>query len=241
VQIVSLCCLDRRRGRRNSVKRLVFKEDVYDAVVCLNGDIPDIDVFESYASLPLIATDGAAAQLLDIGVGADFIVGDLDSVPISILDAVRGTTEIIPDPDQDSTDFEKALRFASTQLWGRLLIVGVHGKEMEHTLNNWSVLMRNAQMMTLSAYERGRVAIPVFNSFMFESTPDELLSLIPQPSARITTSGFVWPLTDEMLTLGVREGARNRSVEGPVSVELHEGSLLFFCDARLPLSPVLEA
>ena len=218
---------------------LKFIDDGFDAVVCLNGDIPSIEVFDAYASYPLIAADGAAVGLNAIGVGAEYIVGDLDSIPSDVLETFRGTSEIVVDIDQEVNDFEKALRFAASQLWSRVLVLGMHGGEMEHTLNNWSVLMRFARTMQVTSYEKGRVAIPVFDSFVFEPNEDELISLIPQPQARVTTSGLVWPLNNEDLTLGMREGARNRSSGGTVSVTIHEGSLLFFCDARLPRTPVL--
>ncbi|MBI2794597.1 MAG: thiamine diphosphokinase [Ignavibacteria bacterium] len=211
-----------------------------DAVVCLNGVIPDVEVFSAFASMPLIAADGAIVPISELGISAEFIVGDLDSVPQELLAEVKGISEIIHDPDQNSNDFEKALRFASAQLWNRLMVVGMHGGDLEHTLNNWSVLMRYAQSMEIIVHEMNRVAIPIFSSFTFSPNENEILSLVPQPHARISTRGLVWNLNDEELSLGTRTSARNRSHADVVEVTLHEGSLLFFCDARLPLTPIID-
>jgi thiamine pyrophosphokinase len=223
----------------DSKRLLHFTTDVVDAVVCLNGVIPDVHVFEAFASKPLIAADGAIVPITELGIRAEFIVGDLDSVPQELLTQVKGISEIVHVSDQDSNDFEKALRFASVQTWNRLMVVGMHGGDLEHTLNNWSVLMRYAQSMDITAHELSRVAIPIFSSFSFSPTENEILSLVPQPHARISTHGFVWNLNNEELSLGTRTGARNRADSDVVEVTLHEGSLLFFCDARLPRTPIM--
>jgi thiamine pyrophosphokinase len=216
---------------------LSFDRMEFDAVICLQGDLPSMEVFEHLASKPLIAADGAANVLVDIGIGPEFIVGDLDSVTQQTIDHLRGTTELIHETDQDSTDFEKALRFANSQLWHHVLVIGMHGGDLEHTLNNWSVLLRHARELSLTAFDRGRYAIPINTSFRYAAREDELLSLIPQPLAHLTTSGLVWNLSNEPLMLGTREGARNRAAATDVDIEIHSGSLLFFCDARLPYAP----
>ena len=217
---------------------LTFDESAFDAVICLNGELPPTSVFEVLADRPLIAADGAANLLVSAGIGPEFVVGDLDSVTPETLERLEGVTELIAESDQDTTDFEKSIRFAESQLWKNLLVVGMHGGDLEHTLNNWSVLMRHARELQITSFERDRYAIPVFESFQYTAAQDELLSLIPQPHATLTTSGLVWNLANEELQLGTREGGRNRAASEEVAIELHDGSLLFFCSARLPASPI---
>lgn len=216
---------------------LTFDATTFDAVICLNGDLPPTSVFEALVDRPLIAADGAANLLVAAGIGPEYVVGDLDSVTQETLERLDGLAELVPEEDQDTTDFEKSIRFAESQLWKNLLVVGMHGGDLEHTLNNWSVLMRHARDLQITAFERDRYAIPVFSSFTYDAAEDELLSLIPQPLATLTTSGLVWNLENESLELGTREGGRNRASERTVKVEVHDGSLLFFCSARLPWAP----
>ena len=211
----------------------------FDAIIALFGDVPPLSVFEQLAHVPLIAADGAASSLVNVDVFPEYVVGDLDSLDGDVLRALEGISEFVPDPDQNSNDFEKSLRFAAAQLWQRVLIVGMHGGDLEHTLNNWSVLKKFAPSMPLAVLDRERYIIPVSSSFTVAVQPNELVSLIPQPEARISTKGLQWELSDEVLALGVREGARNIAVDGKVEVVIHEGSLLFCCDARIPWSPNL--
>ena len=97
--------------------------------------------------------------------------------------------------------------------------------------------MRYGREMDLLAYDDNRVGIPLYSNTSYEAQPDELISLIPQPSVTLTTRGLVWELTNEALTLGVREGGRNRSSQTHVDLEVHDGAVFLFVDARLPLLP----
>lgn len=209
----------------------------FEAIICLNGDLPGREHFEHYPEVPLIAADGAAVALVQRGVVPEFVVGDLDSVDAATISVIDGVSEIIVEEDQDMNDFEKALRFAEGQLWKRLLIVGMHGGDLEHTLNNWSVFMRFGRSLHLTAFDRNRYGIPLYHSTVVHTQPSELLSIIPQPEATLTTQGLQWPLNNEALSLGGREGARNRAVAEEVTITLHDGSVLFFCDARIPFAP----
>lgn len=220
---------------------LLFDDHGLDAIVCLNGNIADPATFEHFADIPLIAADGAASALVAAGVVPEFVVGDLDSIDHDVLDILQGTSEFVVEPDQESNDFEKSLRFAGGQLWTRLLVVGMHGGDLEHSLNNWSVLMRYARSMHITVLDRERIAVPVWTSFRYHPSPNELLSIIPQPAVRLTTSGLLWELDDALITLGEREGARNRALGDVVDITVHHGSFLFFCDARLPATPIFRS
>lgn len=220
-----------------TVKQIAHSSSRIDAIICLKGQPPAIEVVQHFADVPLIAADGAANLLYDLEILPEYIVGDLDSVQPEVIEAMRETTEIIVEVDQDINDFEKALRFAQQMLWKRVLVTGIHGGDLEHTLNNWSVLMRFGKDMDLLVLDGNRIGVPVYGPTSYASTVDEIISLIPQPSVNLTTQGLHWPLTQEVLTLGVREGARNRATATAVELHVHDGALLLFIDARLPLLP----
>lgn len=211
----------------------------FDAVICLSGNIPDVAVFEQLMDRPLIAVDGAATVLYRAGIVPEYVVGDFDSVDADVLELLRGTSEIVVELSQETNDFEKALVFATSMHWKRLLIVGIHGGDLEHTLNNWSVLMRLGRDLSLVVLDQNRFAVPLYDSFTYSARPDELISLIPQPTARLTATGLKWSLDNEELSLGMREGARNRAVETQITVKLHSGAIFFFCEANFPLAPEL--
>lgn len=224
---------------------LSFSASGFDALLALDGTLPELHFFLENSRLPIIAADGAALSLAKIGVSAQEAIGDFDSLPPENHDNLQlAGTKLIYDAGQDDNDFEKLLRHALNNGQHRFLLCGFQGGELEHTLNNWSVLMKFAANPNVNAcfciYDSGRYAIPVNQSLEVNLQTGEMVSLIPQPSARVTTRGLEWRLDNEELRLGRREGARNRVVSPNVGIELHQGSYLLCLDSRLPLAPAFE-
>lgn len=223
-----------------SIPTLKFSDATFDAVICLNGALPDLSMVTELAAIPMIAADGAANVLYTQGIVPEFVVGDMDSITPDVHAALRNTSQFLPDHDQELNDFEKALRFAQMQLWYNVAIYGLGGLQLEHTFNNWSVVMKMSEVLNLSILDGTRIAIPRSSSFSFSAKTKEVISILPQPATVITTTGLRWNLNNEELRLGSREGARNVADEECVSIDIHSGSLLFFCDTRALLAPKLE-
>ncbi|MBM2814016.1 MAG: thiamine diphosphokinase [Ignavibacteria bacterium] len=214
-----------------------FNELKFDAVVCLDGDLPSREILDQVAGIPVLAADGGAIKLYRIGIIADYVIGDLDSfksMPESINFPAH---KIIERPDQETNDFEKTLVFAESLGYMNLIIFGFHGGLLEHTLNNWSVLIKIARRLNLCVFDNGRYCLPISYSFKIQTHAGEIISLIPQPAAILTTKNLKWELTNEELRLGSREGARNVALSDWFSVEIHSGELLLFIEERLPFAP----
>ena len=213
----------------------------YDAVICLDADFPSKEFFLKMANVPLLAADGAAIRLYELGIDADYIIGDLDTFYKSGLQKKFDKNKLIFEPSQDSNDFEKALNFSIGKNYFNLLIIGFHGGELEHTLNNWSVLQKYSGKLNLCVYDKSRYIIPIHHSsFETKLLIDELVSLIPMPKALLITKGFQWDLNSEWLEIGIREGARNKALECEISIEIIEGAILFIINERLPFAPIFH-
>jgi thiamine pyrophosphokinase len=119
-----------------------------------------------------------------------------------------------------------------------ILILGLHGGLLEHTLNNWSILMRYGRKLNLCNYELGRYAIPIYDSIKMNCVQNEVVSLIPNGMVRLTTRNLKWELDDEILQFSKREGARNITLAENFEIAVTEGSFLLFVDSRLPFSPI---
>jgi len=217
------------------LKKLIFRDDNFDAILSLNGNLPDISFFDSVNST-LIAADGAANNLLSINVIPDYIIGDLDSFDKNYK---LNNTRIIQIDDQETNDFEKCLIWCSKNKKQKILIVGFHGGELEHSINNISVFKKYAQKLDLTILDRDRYGIFVNQSFYSNLNSNEIISIIPLPSALLRTKGLVWELDNTKLELGIKEGARNRTKLDFVEINIINGQLLFFFDSRYPKIPLL--
>ncbi len=220
-----------------------------DCIVALNSALPDRSWFDAHAALPVFAADGAAVPLLYMNIRPAGVVGDFDS----LLPNIERTqthltnsmfTEIRHEPSQESTDFEKVLEYVITEKnMNNILIVGLHGGEFDHTLNNLSIFMRYGQRANLCLYAETMFAIPLYardEPYHWSVAPNTLVSLIPQPHARMTTEGLQWNLNNEMLELAHREGARNRTTAWESVITLHEGALLLFLPPTRMQMPVVS-
>ncbi|MDA3843288.1 MAG: thiamine diphosphokinase [Candidatus Kapabacteria bacterium] len=215
---------------------LSFGKLKFDAAICLNSDLPSLEEFAKLGDMPILAADGAAGRLRKIGVTPSVIIGDLDSLSSEDI-AHFEKVKIISVPDQDTNDFEKTLKYAQSMNYHSVLILGIHGGEMEHTLNNWSVFARYSKSMNLALYDAGRYGISLDKSIHAEVKTGETISLIPQTKTIISTENLKWQLSEEILQLAVREGARNVAESDSITLEIHRGELLLFIDGRLPSAP----
>jgi thiamine pyrophosphokinase len=113
------------------MKQILFNTH-FNAIIYLNGDITegDINILKTINnSVVVIAADGALNQLNNVSV--DYVIGDLDSI-----NDTTTSHNIIKDSNQNKYDFEKALDFAIANNYKNVLILGINGREYEHSINN---------------------------------------------------------------------------------------------------------
>lgn len=213
--------------------QLEFSEE-FEAIIVLNAKLPKKDFFDRFSSIPILAADGAAISLYKLGVTADKVIGDLDSFYSHPKSANFNNSQIIFDSNQDTNDFEKTLLYCINNGIKQVLITGIHGGEYEHSLNNWSVFIRYSKVLDLIIYDKKRYGLCLFNSATFESYEGEIISLIPNGTTKLSTCNLQWELQNEILEISKREGARNISKDKNIAIEVHDGSLTLFIDARLP-------
>ncbi len=219
------------------IKKLVFEESKFDSIICLNAKLPGKSFFGRFPECEIIAADGAALKLMDIGVNCDYIIGDMDSFYKDPRSEHFEKKKIINLPDQNSNDFEKILNWCIENDRKNLLITGMHGGELEHTLNNQSVLLRYARRLNMCVYDAGRYGLPIFESIEFDCRNGEIISIIPFMTAVLTTRNLKWELNNSTLKYGENEGARNQSEAGNVEIILHEGFFMLFLDSKAPKCP----
>ncbi len=214
--------------------RIIDFKSKYDACIILNADYPDTDFFEKMNNVPIIAADGAANRMLKEKRHIDYIIGDLDSLDHGYV--LAENTKLIQIKDQETNDFEKALKFCIDSNYSNVVVAGFHGGELEHSLNNWSVFARFSKLLTLCIFDKGRYGFAVNESVQILSYKGETVSLIPQCKCKLTSYNLKWSLSNEYLEIGIREGARNVSLSDSFSLDIFEGELIVFVDAKLPYS-----
>ena len=86
----------------------------------------------------VVAADGGAVEALRLGLHVDVLIGDMDSVPSDVRDAVSregGEVRTFP-ADKDVTDLELAMEAAVSTGARRVLVLGGDGGRFDHLLGN---------------------------------------------------------------------------------------------------------
>ena len=154
------------------------------------GPVPARDLTLALARAPLaVAADSGADRLLMAGHLPHAVIGDMDSVS----DAAR--TAVPPDrwhaiADQDTTDFDKALRAISAPL---VLAVGFSGARMDHGLAVLNALVRHAGRRCIVIGPQD-VAFAAPARLTLRMRPGDPLSLFPLAAVRGTSTGLQWPI-----------------------------------------------
>jgi thiamine pyrophosphokinase len=242
VQITPINCFTWNIVQERAVKSLNTLQYVKpEIILCLNGVLPTKSFFANFPTSTLvIAADGAAIQLRKYDIVPHSIVGDLDSISEELAFWKTTETIIYEVQDQNSTDFEKCLEYIQRFNKRRILICGFSGGNLDHTFNNWSIVYRYCERYNLCIYDENSCALSISQHVIFNITEGDLISLIPQAKAILTTTGLKWNLIHEVLELGKREGARNRAEGTQVTIEVHEGAILLFLPSRIPLIPIIQ-
>jgi thiamine pyrophosphokinase len=152
----------------------------------------------------LVAADGGAAKALALGHMPECVVGDFDS-----LDE-KARAQIAPErlfhiPEQDSTDFEKALMCIAAPV---ILGVGFTGARIDHELAVYATLARfpDRRCVILGEEDLCFIAPPVFN---LPTRPGDRVSLFPMGAVTGRSEGLRWPIEGISFAPDGRVGTSN--------------------------------
>ncbi len=218
-----------------------MKDENTYVLLLLDGEEPSEAILEKFVKTAsfIIATDGAAKYAHAQNIPLDVIIGDMDSLSKDIRKIYEGKgTRILEEPDQQSNDFEKALRFILSESLGNTIkVLGIQGKRTDHLLTNFSVMLRYTDSFdALTAYDathEHHFLTEGKHWYSFNSPVGTLISLTPLPQAQgVTTSGLYYPLKNARMVFGEREGLSNIISAEDARVEIIKGAVLISISFR---------
>ncbi|NPD13755.1 thiamine diphosphokinase [Xinfangfangia sp. D13-10-4-6] len=138
----------------------------------------------------VIAADGGANRLFAAGITPEAVIGDLDSIlPETRAALPPGSLHHIP--EQDSTDFDKALRSVRAEF---ILAVGFTGARLDHGLAVLNSLVRHSGRPCLVLGPKDvSFALPAGET-QLRLRRGDTVSLFPFARVSGRSSGLEWPL-----------------------------------------------
>lgn len=199
------------------------------------GHLEKRDLQEALALAPvLVAADSGAAQALEQGYVPQAVIGDFDSLPEPVHRGLPPEV-LFHLPEQDTTDFDKALRSIRAPV---VLGAGFLGARVDHQL---------AAFHTLIQPGRSPCILIGANELVFHLTrridlpmqPGEVVSLFPMQPVTGRSGGLVWPIEGLKMCPTSRIGTSNRA-EGAIWLE-PDGPGLLGIVPRHYLAPLMRA
>ncbi len=202
-------------------------------VIVADGDFPTTELpLECLRNAAhIVACDGAANQLLAHGIMPDWIVGDLDSLPVVIKEKLP--ERIVYMSEQESNDLSKAFRFTQEKGWDELVILGATGKREDHTLGNLALLSEYAQAVkSIMMITDFGTFVAIDESSVLPSYKGEQISIFAiSGGARVTSSGLKYPLNDLKLD-SWWQATLNESLAEEFTLTFEKGAKLLVFLAR---------
>ncbi|MEM1352936.1 MAG: thiamine diphosphokinase [Pseudomonadota bacterium] len=173
-----------------------------------------------------VAADSGADFALAQGVTPTLVVGDMDSI------SDQGRRQIPADrlwqiAEQDSTDFDKALRHVRAPL---VLAIGFLGGQIDHELAALNtVARRSAEPIVLLGGDDLAFLCPADLSLPLEA--GTRVSLFPIMPVTGQSKGLKWPIDGLDFAPGARVGTSNRAT-GPVRLQMDGPGMLCILPRR---------
>ena len=200
----------------------------FKTIVLADGNFPKhkIPLEFLFNAERIICCDGAAQNLLNVGLKPNYIIGDLDSVSEDIKK--NFSSILIYRVEQETNDLTKAVQFCLENKHTEITILGATGKREDHTLGNLSLLAdysQNANVQMLTDYG---VFNCIFKTSTLESYSGEQISIFSlQPGTAFTFHNLLYPVKNRSLT-SWWQGTLNEAESNSFTISFDKGNVLVF-------------
>lgn len=178
------------------------------------GELNPGDLSDALSRAPLlVSADGGADHALELGHVPAAVIGDMDSLSRTARDRLDPAI-IHQIDDQDSTDFDKALRNIEAPA---ILAVGFTGLRLDHQLAAFHVLAARPERRCV-LLGREDIVFHLPPDLSLDLPPATRLSLFPMSPVRVRGSGLRWPVGGVDFRPAGRIGTSNETVAGRVEL-----------------------
>ena len=172
----------------------------FDVVIVANGQFPthEIPLGILRKARYVVACDGAITSLQKVGIKANVVIGDGDSVPEELRHLLIQISE------QDDNDLTKATRYCINHLKHqpstftlsplKIAYLGATGLREDHTLGNIGLLMRYYREMGVEGmmFTDHGFFTPAYGNKTFISKPGQQVSIFNFGCKRLMSEGLRW-------------------------------------------------
>lgn len=204
-----------------------------NAIIFANGELklpPEWAKLLASSDL-LIAVDGGAKHVRALGLTADLLIGDLDSIladDFASMQSANVETLAFPS-DKNQSDLELALLAAKKSGADKIFVLAGLGRRWDHSFVNVLIPAQEAFLGFSVEFLDGlqRLFI-IHDAIRLNEITGSRLSLIPigGDAQGVKTEGLQYTLDHEELRMGSSRGLSNIFSRNKVNISLEKGMLL---------------
>ncbi len=170
-----------------------------------------------------LCADGGFRNCLFNKIEPSLVIGDMDS------GGDKSGFKFIKDPDQDTTDFEKAINFLIKEGFEKVLVYSYCGDRLDQMLAGLSSTKKFVEQDDLEIIlftETQRIEF-LPKKYSGRAKVGELLSFVPLfETKKLFTTGLKWNLTGQDLEFSKFISTSNEAISEELTLEFEAGTLL---------------
>lgn len=167
----------------------------------------------------VICADSGYDRAKTFGIKPDVVIGDMDSTGESEI-----PYELVTYPvRKDFTDSELAVDYAIEKGFHEILMFGMIGTRMDHSLANITLLQRIPKAVIIDANNEIYYAV---GKFAISGKAGDTVSIIPYMGDCVVakSKGLDYPLLDTTIKCGTTLGVSNVMTDDICEIEIEKGS-----------------
>lgn len=175
----------------------------------------------------VIALDGAANAMAREGSLPHGVLGDLDSISKKWKRHLeKKKVPFVFLPDQNFTDFEKALQWCKDRGVKKLWVFQALGKRLDHSLHNLFQLKRFRSLNVRLFSETETIYFVQNSTLSLRGKKKRRFAVFPLPRAKVSSSGLRWELKLQTLQLGKTASVCNEAHQEKVQIRVWGSALV---------------
>ncbi len=198
-------------------------------VILADGLFPtQLDALNYLEHAPKVICCDNAIEKLDkyTNKEPEAIIGDLDSLSSKFKEKYK--KKIFHDPDQDTNDLTKAVKWCLKNKINHVNVLGATGEREDHTLGNISLLLKHANIIKWSFISDYGYFFPLQSSSVIQCSKGQQISIFSfNPACKISSKGLKYPLNNNQFKLPW-EGTLNESLDDEFILKISSPDVIVF-------------
>lgn len=203
-------------------------------IIIANGKSPlkkTVSYFYKQGFSTIICADGGANSAKKLNIIPDYIIGDFDSITEETRKYFSGKSKYIQYNRQNDTDVEKCLKYAVKNNFEEVVLLGVTGDRLDHTICNLGIVIKFFYKIKIYLAAESSFLTASKETIKFDSLKGETISIYAfDKNTTITSYGLKYKLNKAKLPFGVRESTSNVSTSNKVMLTIRNGIVFIIRD-----------